>query len=533
MGPYFPPMQRKNFELSIKKCLCSPQFSENVLKATNEFELWISEEKDLEGLPESAIESAKSAASSKGHPSKWLFTLHAPSYIPFLTYSAIRSLREKIWRGFNTRAYKGPWDNQENIKKIIKLREERAHLLGFKNHAAFVLEERMAKDSETVQTFLQDLLKPAKDAAQKEVDEIKKFAWEIDKIDNIMPWDWPYYSEKLKEKKYSFSEEELRPYFKIENVVEGVFEHARRLYDLKFLESKEIPVYHEDVRVYEVFEESTNKYIGLLYTDFFPRETKRNGAWMTSFKEQGLLQGKVHRPHISIVCNFTEPTPTKPSLLTFEEVLTLFHEFGHALHGLLSNCQYRSLGGTNVYWDFVELPSQIMENWVKQKESLDIFAQHYETKEPIPNELFEKIKKAEKYQAGYFALRQIQFGVLDLAWHTVDSRQINAVDEFEKQVTSEYRLIPFIEGTNSSCSFSHIFAGGYSAGYYSYKWAEVLDADAFEYFLEQGLFNKKVAQKFKENILSRGGTEHPMDLYVKFRGRKPDTQALLRRDGLK
>jgi peptidyl-dipeptidase Dcp len=336
----------------------------------------------------------------------------------------------------------------------------------------------------------------------------------------------------LKEEKYAFNEEDLRPYFKLENVVAGVFEHARKLYGLTFKEAPSIPVYHPEVKVYEIFEEKSGKYMGLFYTDFFPRETKKGGAWMTQFRGQGLTDQKLKRPHVSIVCNFTKPTPTKPSLLTYDEVTTLFHEFGHALHGMLSDVNYRSLSGPNVYWDFVELPSQIMENWVGEKEGLDLFARHYETNEPMPAPLIEKLKASQRFQAGYASCRQLQFGLMDMAWHSTDPKQIKDVDTFEEEVTRETRLFPKIEGVNNSCSFSHIFAGGYSAGYYSYKWAEVLDADAFEYFKEKGLFNVEVAQKFKDNILSRGGTEHPMELYKRFRGREPDPNALLRRDGL-
>jgi len=515
-------------ELSV----LGPKYSENVLKATNNFEMLLDKKSDLEGLPEGVIEAAAHMAESKGHKGQWLFNLQMPSYLPFLTYSKNRALREKMWRASNSRAFNDTFDNQDNVKKIVTLRHQRAQLLGFKTHADFVLAERMAKDPATVKEFLTKLLEPSKGAAQRDFNEVVAFAKETDGLSEIQSWDFSYYSEKLKEKKYAFNEEDLRPYFKLENVVEGVFEHARRLYGLVFKESKTIPAYHPEVKIYEVFEEKTGKYISLFYTDFFPRETKKGGAWMTSFRDQGLLSGDVQRPHISIVCNFTKPTPTKPSLLSYDEVRTLFHEFGHALHGMLSDCTYRSLSGTNVYWDFVELPSQIMENWVGEKEGLDVFARHYETNAPIPADLVAKIKKASQFQSGWASLRQIQFGLLDMSWHSQDPSKITNVDEFEIAATLATRILPKIVGTNNSCSFSHIFAGGYSAGYYSYKWAEVLDADAFEFFKEQGLFNAEVAQKFKDNVLSRGGTEHPMDLYKKFRGREPDPQALLRRDGL-
>jgi peptidyl-dipeptidase Dcp len=516
----------------------SPQFSENLLKATNAFELWITEEKDLDGLPEGAREAAAQAAVQKNKPGQWLFTLNAPSLIPFLTYAKNRDLREKIWRATSSKCFGGEFDNRDIILKIIRLKYQRAQILGFKNHAEYVLQERMAEKSETVFNFLNQILTPSKQAALKDLEEVKNFKKQLEGSDEIKPWDFAFYSEKLKENKYSFNEEELRPYFKLENVIQGVFEHAHRLFGLTFRPTTKVETYHPDVKVYEVYENAdqlglTEKnYIGLFYTDFFPRPTKKGGAWMTNFREQGLWGNSIKRPHVSIVCNFTQPTATKPSLLSYDEVTTLFHEFGHALHGLLSKCKYRSLGGTNVYWDFVELPSQIMENWAKEKEGLDLFAQHYETNQLLPQELIQKIKKAEKFQSGWMSLRQVSFGLLDMNWYTTDPDKVTDVDSFETQVSDITRIIPKEAGTNMSCGFSHIFAGGYSAGYYSYKWAEVLDADAFEYFKEQGLFNKKIADQFKNSILSRGGTEHPMKLYIEFRGREPDANSLLKRDGL-
>ena len=391
----------------------------------------------------------------------------------------------------------------------------------------------MAQSPTQVMSFLNKLLIPSKKSAEKDLAELRSFKKNTDGNEDVMPWDFAYYSEKLKEKKYKYNEEELRPYFQLESVVAGVFEHARRLYGITFKEIVDVPKYHPDVRTFEVREERTNNYIGLFYTDFFPRETKKGGAWMTAYREQGFMVGKVRRPHVSIVCNFTKPTASKPSLLTYDEVTTLFHEFGHALHGLLSQCTYRSVAGTNVYWDFVELPSQIMENWVKEKEGLDVFARHYKTKTALPAELMDKMKKADQFQAGYASIRQLQFCFLDMAWHSGNPSNVTELEKFEDQATMQTRVLPKIPGTMTSTSFSHIFAGGgYSAGYYSYKWAEVLDADAFEYFKEQGLFNREVADSFKNNILSRGGTEHPMELYRKFRGREPDPDALLRRDGL-
>lgn len=515
-------------ELSV----LSPKFSENLLKATNAFELWITDPADLKGLPEGAIEGAAMEAERKGKKGQWLITLQIPSYLPAMEYLDKRELREKLWRAYNSKAFNDNFDNQTNVRRTVELRDERAKLLGYKNHAAFVLEERMAETPEQVFGFLEKLYAPSKAAADADLKELREFRKAKEGVDEIMPWDFNYYSEKLKAEKYHFNAEDLRPYFQLENVVNGVFEHARRLYGLKFEKRTDLPVYHPDVTTYEVTDEKSGDNVGFFYADFFPRETKRGGAWMTAFREQGFFQGAIRRPHVSIVCNFTKPTPTKPSLLSYDEVQTLFHEFGHALHGLLSKCTYRSVAGTNVYWDFVELPSQIMENWTKEKEGLDLFAKHYQTGAPIPADLIQKMIRADKFQAGYFSLRQLNFAFLDMNWHTADPSTIKDVASFEVQATAKTQIFPRVEGTNASCSFGHIFAGGYSAGYYSYKWAEVLDADAFEYFKEKGLFDADVATKFRDNILSRGGTAHPMQLYKSFRGREPDPNALLRRDGL-
>lgn len=515
-------------ELSV----LAPRFTENVLKATNAFEMLLESKEELTGLPDSALEAAAHAAAQKGHTGKWLFNLQFPSFMPFMTYASHRPLREKMWKAFGGRAYKGEFDNQEVVLKTVQLRNERAKILGFKTHADFVLDERMAKDPQTVLKFLERLKTASKQAAERDLSEVKKFAEETDKLTEFQPWDFTYYAEKLKEKKYSFNDEELRPYFKLENVVSGAFTHAEKLFGLEFKENSQLPVYHPEVKVYEVYEAQSKKYMGLFYTDFFPRETKKGGAWMTQFRGQGLFAGEIRRPHVSIVCNFTKPTPTKPSLLSYDEVRTLFHEFGHALHGMLSDVNYRSLGGPNVFWDFVELPSQIMENWTAEEESLKIFAKHFETGAVMPMELIQKLKASQKYLAGWFSIRQVQFAWMDMHWHTADPSQIKDVDAFEDQATAETRLFPRTSGVNSSVAFSHIFAGGYDAGYYSYKWAEVLDADAFEFFKEKGLFNEQVANSFKDHILSKGGSEHPMELYKKFRGREPDADALLRRDGL-
>jgi len=361
---------------------------------------------------------------------------------------------------------------------------------------------------------------------------VKAFAEKKGFTGELMPWDFTFWSERLKENLFQLNAEELRPYFQLENVIQGLFTHAQKLYGLRFQESTEYPKYHTDVRTYEVYDDTTGTYVGLFYADFFPRESKNGGAWMTNYFEQGYFRGQVHRPHVAIVCNFTKPTKDKPSLLTFDEVQTVFHEFGHSLHSLLSQCHYRSLSGTNVYWDFVELPSQIMENWTEEKSGLDLFAKHYETGAPLPQEYVQKIIDSSRYMAGYMSLRQVSLALLDMGWHTAEFQNVRDIEAFEESILAPLRVLPKVDGANISCSFTHIFAGGYSAGYYSYKWAEVLDADAFEYFKESGVFNRDIADKFKNNILSRGASEHPMELYKKFRGREPDPNALLRRDGL-
>ena len=516
--------------------LLSPKFSENALKATKSFCLEITNESDLDGLPESAKEAAKALAkekSSEKDKDVWAVTLDAPSFMPFMKYATNRGLRQKIWTAFTTRATSGEHNNQETILKTITLKKQRANLLGFKTHADYVLQDRMAETPAKVHSFLEDLYTHSFTAAKKDVAEVEAYAKELDSLDKLMPWDFSFYSEKLKKKLFSFNEEELRPYFKLENVVDGVFAHAQKLYGIDFKKVTNYPTYHEDVQTFEIYNKSDNSFIGLLYADFFPRDSKSGGAWMTNYKDQGLFNGKVRRPHVGIVCNFTKPTETSPSLLTYNEVRTLFHEFGHALHGLLANGHYRSLSGTNVYWDFVELPSQIFENWTLEKEGLNLFAKHYQTGEVIPDDLITKLKKNSKFLAGYACIRQLNFCFLDMAWHNNENPEaITDVLAFEKEATKRTQLFEPIDGTCSSCAFGHIFAGGYSAGYYSYKWAEVLDADAFEYFQEKGIFNESVATSFKENILERGGSEHPMTLYKKFRGREPDPKALLRRDGL-
>jgi peptidyl-dipeptidase Dcp len=518
-------------ELDEKMAKLTLAFSQNVLKATNDYLLEIKNKADLDGLPDSFIEAAAELAEKKGKAGSWCISLDAPMILPFLTYAKNRELRKTVFLANSSKAFNDKFDNQENLKEILTLRTERAKLLGFNTHADFVLEERMAMSPKKVMDFLEELYLKAKPHAEKEVKKLQALAKELDGIDQIQRYDSAYYSEILKKRELSFDDEMLRPYFKLEKVVDGVFEVASRLYGLTFKEVTNIPKYHEDVRTFEVFDEA-KAFVGLFYTDFFPRTTKRGGAWMSGMKEQGMYHGKVERPHIMIVCNFTKPTKTKPSLLTLDEVLTLYHEFGHALHGLLSKVKYRDLSGTNVFWDFVELPSQIMENWVLEKDCLDIFAYHYETGEKIPADLVDKIKASGKFLEGMGTMRQLTFALLDMAYHSRDPKTITDVTAFESKETDKTSLFPKIPGTSMSTSFSHIFAGGYSAGYYSYKWAEVLDADAFEFFQTSGIFNREVANKFREFILEKGGTEHPMELYKRFRGQEPDVGALLRRAGL-
>ncbi|MFL0354036.1 M3 family metallopeptidase [Xanthomarina sp. GH4-25] len=508
------------------------KFGENILAETNKFEMLITNEKDLSGLPEGAKEAAQQLAESKDKKG-WLITLDYPSYIPFMTYANNRKLRKTLAIASGTKAFKNDaLDNQENVLQIVKLRHQRANLLGYKTHAHFVLEERMAKTPAKVEAFLNELLEKAKPAALKEFNELEAFAKELDQIDRLEKWDGSYYAEKLKQERFNLDDEKLKPYFKLENVIQGVFKVSEKLYDLHFEEISTIDKYHEDVLTYKV----TNKkgeLISVFYADFFPRPGKRNGAWMTSYKPQYIKNNENSRPHISIVCNFTKPTKSKPSLLTFNEVITLFHEFGHALHGMLANTTYPSISGTSVFWDFVELPSQVLENWCYEKEALELFATHYETGDLIPMDLIEKIKASSTFHEGMQTLRQLSFSLLDMSWHASDSPEtITNVKLHEKKAFENTKLFPDVEENCMSTAFSHIFQGGYSSGYYSYKWAEVLDADAFEYFKEKGIFNKDVATKFKNYVLSQGGTEDPMILYKRFRGQEPQPDALLKRAGL-
>lgn len=510
----------------------SLKFGENVLAETNKYVHFISDESELEGLPDGIKEAAAQIAEEKGEPGKWAFTLDYPSYVPAMTYAENRELRKTLFQAYNTKCAKGDeLDNQQIIKDILGLKYKRAILLGYASHSDFVLEERMAKTPSEVLSFLESLLEKAKPKAEAEVKEVAAFAQDLDGIKSMERWDFAYYSELLKKAKYELDDEILRPYFQLEKVIEGVFQTTQKLYGLQFILNKDIPVYHPEVTAYEV-RDRDGKYLSIFYADFFPRRGKRNGAWMTSYRGQSVENGEDHRPHISIVCNFTKPTKTKPSLLTFNEVTTLFHEFGHALHGMLAKGTYESLSGTSVYWDFVELPSQIFENWCYEKECLDLFAKHYETGEKIPSELIDKIKNAANFQQGYMTLRQISFGLLDMAFHSRNPETIESICAFEDDILKRTNLLPKVPETLMSSSFSHIFQGGYSSGYYSYKWAEVLDADAFELFQEKGVFDPETAESFQKNILSAGGSEHPSILYERFRGRAPKQEALLKRAGL-
>lgn len=513
--------------LDQKLAMLGVQFSQNVLAATNAYQLHLTKESDLAGLPESAIIAAKQTAEEKGL-NGWIFTLQFPSSAPFLKFAKNRDLRAELHKASGSKCLANTaFNNEEHIKEIIQLRKERAQLLGFANHAAFVLAERMASDTETVLAFLNDLLNKSKPFAALEIAKLAALA-NKDGIAQIQAYDHAYYAEQLKEATYNFSEEALKPYFSLDQVLKSAFTVAERLYDLTFQIRTDIDTYHEEVTVYEVLENGQHK--ALLYTDFHPRAGKRPGAWMTSFTGQYKEHGENIRPHISIVCNFSRPVGDVPSLLTFTEVTTLFHEFGHALHGILADTTYESLSGTSVYWDFVELPSQFMENYCYEKDFLEEVAVHYQTGAHLPSEEIDKIVASANFMQGYQTMRQLGFGLLDMAYHTTD-KEISDVESFEKATIHDTLLYPNIPGTAISPSFSHIFAGGYAAGYYSYKWAEVLDADAFAYFKEQGIFNKEVAQKF-QTLLSSGGTIDPMELYINFRGRKPEVDALLERAGL-
>lgn len=522
-------------EITKQLSLLSLQFSNNLLKETNDYQMHLTDKADLKGLPESAIEAARETAEEKGLEG-WVFTLKAPSYSPFMTYAANRELRQQLYMAYNTRCtHDNAQNNMEVVKQLANLRMQVAQLLGYKTYADYALERRMALDQTHVYRLLNDLLDAYTPTAHKEIEEVQALAQELEGNDfKLMPWDLGYYSHKLKERKFNLDNEKLRPYFELSNVKKGVFGLATRLYGITFKENKDIPVYHPDVNAYEVFDKD-GSFLAVLYTDFHPRAGKQGGAWMTSYKEQWIDRqtGENSRPHISLVMNFTKPTKDKPALLTHGEVNTFLHEFGHSLHGMFANTTYKSLSGTSVFWDFVELPSQFMENYAVEKEFLHTFARHYKTGELLPDELVQSIIDSQNFNVAYACLRQVSFGLLDMAWYTRQEAFDGDVEAYERKAWEKAQVLPQIENTCMSVQFSHIFAGGYAAGYYSYKWAEVLDADAFALFKQNGIFDSSTAASFRENILSKGGTEHPMTLYKRFRGQEPTIDALLIRNGIK
>ncbi len=521
--------------LSQELSLLTLTFSNNNLKETNNFTLLLADSLQLAGLPQSAIDAAAETAKEK-QMEGWAFTLQAPSYSPFMMYADDRNLRRQLYLAYNTKcSHGGATDNLEVVKKIANTKMQMAKLLGYDDFAAYVLEKRMAQNSPAVYNLLNQLLDAYTPTAKQEVAEVEALARETQgKAFQLMPWDWSYYSHKLQSRKFNIDDEMLRPYFELSRVKEGVFGLATRLYGITFKKNTDIPVYHPDVDAYEVFDKEGN-FLAVFYADFHPRAGKRSGAWMTSYKSQWIDEatGENSRPHISIVCNFTKPTQEKPALLTFDEVETFLHEFGHALHGIFANTTYESQSGTSVYRDFVELPSQIMENFAIEKEFLHTFAKHYETGELIPDELVQRIVDSSNFNAAYLCLRQLSFGLLDMAWYTRTEPFEGDVKAYEQEAWKRAQVLPVVPEACMSVQFSHIFAGGYSAGYYSYKWAEVLDADAFARFKQEGIFNPEVAASFRENILSKGGTEHPMELYKRFRGQEPTIDALLKRNGIK
>ncbi len=507
------------------------QFGQNALAATNAFALNITDPKQVAELPAFVKEGMAADAKARGEKG-WTVTLQAPSYVPFVTYSSNRALKEKLWRAYNSRALGGQYDNTEIVRKIANTRLKIANLLGYKCYADYVLERRMAKDTPTVEAFLEELLAATKEHADRECRTVSDYAAKLGFEGELMPWDWGYYSQKYRDAEYALNDEVVKPYFQLENVKKGVFLLANKLYGLNFTPNPEIDVYHPDVTAYDVTDEK-GRFMAVLYLDFFPRASKRSGAWMTEYRGTKIVDGEETRPLVSLVMNFTKPTGEKPSLLTFDEVETFLHEFGHSLHGMLAEGRYESQTGTSVYSDFVELPSQIMENWATEKEFLDLWAVHYRTGEPIPAEIVESIVAAKNFLAAYGNVRQLSFGMTDMAWHTIEEPYEGDVVAFERASMAPTQVLPAVDGTAMAPAFSHIFAGGYAAGYYGYKWAEVLEADAFSLFKEKGIFNREVSGSFRDNVLSKGGTEDPMDLYVRFRGHKPETRALIEKMGLK
>lgn len=517
--------------ISMQLSKLSLQFSENVLSATNAFEVVFSTSEELKGLPDNELSIAQEKAKAKGKEG-YLFDLSAPSYGAIMKYADDRKLREKFYKVYNSKAFEGEFDNNGIIAEIVSLRFKLARLMGFENYAEYALQDRMAENAKNVYNLLDQLLEVSYAAAKGEIADITKYAQSIGFKGNLERWDFTYYSEKYKNYKFNISDDMVKPYFKLENVIDGVFKLTNKLYGITYKQNKKIQVYHQDVTVYEVYR--NKNLLGILYLDFHPRASKRGGAWMTSFREQSVdAKGNNIRPLVSLVMNFTPSTPGNPSLLTYDEVTTFLHEFGHGLHGLLSNVTYESISGTSVPRDFVELPSQIMENFASNQEFLKLFAYHYKTKKLIPEETIQKLKDMDNYLSGYSFCRQLTFGYLDMMWHTITPERLSEITELEREAVAKTELLPRVDGTCISTAFSHIFAGGYAAGYYGYKWAEVLDADAFSYFVENGVYDKKIADSFVDNILSKGGTLKAMEMYTNFRGREPQVDALLKRSGLK
>lgn len=525
--------ERKRFrQISEELATLSLKFEENVLEETNSFELHITSRDDLAGLPESLIEMSSSEA-EKRKKTGWVFTLHFPSYVPFMQYSERRDLREKMFMAYSSRGFNAnEFNNTRNVLKIANLRLELARMLGFRNFAEMILGDRMADTPEKVEKFLNELFIASKPAASRDFDKVREFAENNQHEGELQRYDWAFYSEKLKKNLYDIDDEVLKPYFSLEKVENSILDLATKLYGISFIRNSTIPVYHPEVKTFEVYD-SDGKFLAILYTDYHPRRGKNGGAWMTSYREQKNVNGIDVRPLISIVANFTRSSEIRPSLLSFNELTTFLHEFGHSLHGMLTRCTYESLSGTNVARDFVELPSQFMENFAYEKEWLDTWAEHYLTGEKIPVEIIQKIKEASTFNEGYSCIRQLSFGFLDMAWHTITTPLEANISDFESDILAKTELFPPIEGLNMSVSFGHIFGGGYAAGYYGYKWAEVLDADAFSYFTETGIFNMETAASFRKNILEKGGTDKPQDLYVRFRGKEPSIDAMLKRSGLK
>jgi peptidyl-dipeptidase Dcp len=524
--------KRRFREISEELSSLSLKFEENVLEETNDFILHLTKKSDLEGLPESSVELAASEAEARSKTG-WVFTLHYPSYIPFMQYSEKRELRQIMLTAYSARAFRGnKSDNREILVKIANLRLEISKMLGFRNYAEMTLGDRMADTAAKVENFLEELYNASKKGALRDFETLSKFAVKEGHKGKTERWDWAFYSEKLRKKLYDIDDEILKPYFMLENAEKAIFGLATSLYGMRFVQNRSVPVYNNEVKTFEVYD-GNDDFLALLYTDYHPRPGKSGGAWMTSYRDQKKVKNKDIRPLISIITNFTRPSETRPSLLTFNELTTFLHEFGHSLHGMLSHCTYESLSGTNVARDFVELPSQFMENFAYEKEWLDSWARHYQTGERIPVELITKIKEASAFNEGYAFFRQLGFGFLDMAWHKVSEPVSVGVTEFERAAMARTEIFPIVEGTNMSTSFGHIFGGGYAAGYYGYKWAEVLDADAFNYFQEKGIFNKETATSFRKNILEMGGKEKPSELYRRFRGKDPSIEPLLKRSGLK